>query len=69
MTLEQLNTALYEKVYAEQQEFISLLKNMTPENIIQYAYELVIREDILLSLSDCCHLKRTILRQNSVKLF
>lgn len=33
MTLEQLNTALYEKVYAEQQEFISLLKNMTPENI------------------------------------
>lgn len=46
MTLEQLNTALYEKLYAEQQEFISLLKTMTPENIIQYAYELVIREDI-----------------------
>lgn len=52
MTLEQLNTALYEKVYAEQQEFISLLKTMTPENIIQYAYELVIREDILLSLEE-----------------
>ena len=41
MTLEQLNTALYEKIYAEQQEFISSLKTMTPENIIQYAYELV----------------------------
>lgn len=52
MTFEQLNTALYEKVYAEQQEFISSLKNMTPENIIQHAYELVIREDILLSLEE-----------------
>lgn len=52
MTLEQLNTALYEKIYAEQQEFISYLKTMTPENIIQYAYELVIREDILLSLEE-----------------
>lgn len=50
MTLEQLNTALYEKMYAEQQEFISTLKTKTAENIIQYAYELVIREDILLSL-------------------
>lgn len=52
MTIEQLNTALYEKIYAEQQEFISSLKTMTPENIIQYAYELVIREDILLSLEE-----------------
>ena len=52
MTHEQLNTALYEKVYAEQQEFISSLKTMTPENIIQYAYELVIREDILLSFEE-----------------
>ena len=52
MTLEQLNTALYEKIYAEQQEFISSLKTMTPENIIQFAYELVIREDILLSLEE-----------------
>lgn len=52
MTLEQLNTALYEKMYAEQQEFISSLKTMTPENIIQYAYELVIREEILLSLEE-----------------
>lgn len=52
MTLEQLNTTLYEKIYAEQQQFISSLKTMTPENIIQYAYELVIREDILLSLEE-----------------
>ena len=52
MTLEQLNTALYEKIFAEQQEFIESLKNSTPENVIQYAYELVIREDILLSLEE-----------------
>ena len=52
MTLEKLNTALYKKIYAEQQQFISSLKTMTPENIIQYAYELVIREDILLSLEE-----------------
>lgn len=52
MILEQLKTALYEKVYAKQQEFISSLKTMTPENIIQYAYELVIREDILLSFEE-----------------
>ena len=52
MTLEQLNTALYEKMFAEQQEFIESLKNSTPENVVQYAYEIVIREDILLSLEE-----------------
>lgn len=52
MTLEQLNTALYEKIYAEQQAFVESLKNSTPENVIQFAYELVIREDILLSLEE-----------------
>lgn len=52
MTLEQLNTALYEKIYAEHQEFVESLKNSTPEIVIQYAYELVIREDILLSLEE-----------------
>ena len=52
MTHEQLNTALYEKFYAEQKEFIESLKYSTPENVIQHAYELVIREDILLSLEE-----------------
>lgn len=52
MTLEQLNTALYEKMYAEQQEFVESLKNSTPEIVIQNAYEFVIREDILLSLEE-----------------
>lgn len=52
MTNEQLNTALYEKMYAEQQEFINELKNSTPELVIESAYELVIREDILLHLEE-----------------
>ena len=52
IALEQLNTALYEKMYAEQQEFVEFLKNSTPEIVIQNAYELVIREDILLSLEE-----------------
>ena len=52
MTNEQLNTALYEKMYAEQQKFIDELKNSTPEIVIQNAYELVIREDILLHLEE-----------------
>ena len=52
MTNEQLNTALYEKMYAEQQKFIEELKNSTPEVVIESAYELVIREDILLYLEE-----------------
>ena len=52
MTNEKLNTALYEKMYAEQQKFVNELKNSTPELVIECAYELVIREDILLSLEE-----------------
>lgn len=52
MTTEELNTRLYEKMYAQQQNFIRSLKDSTPENVMQYAYELVIREDILLSLEE-----------------
>lgn len=52
MTNEQLNSNLYEKLYAEQKRFIEELKKSTPEIVIQNAYELVIREDILLSLEE-----------------
>lgn len=52
MTNEQLNSDLYEKLYAEQKRFIEELKKSTPEIVIQNAYELVIREDILLSLEE-----------------
>ena len=52
MTSEELNTALYERLSAEQTAFIYELKRSPPELIIEQAYELVIREDILLSLEE-----------------
>lgn len=52
MTLEELNTALYEKIHAEQEAFIRELQNSSPGHVIEMAYELVIREDILLSLEE-----------------
>lgn len=52
MTSEQLNAALYEKLYAEQEKFKSMLRSSSPDVVMQYAYELVMREDILLSLEE-----------------
>lgn len=52
MTTEQLNTALYNKMYAEQEQFKSMLRSSTPEVVMQHSYELVIREDILLSIEE-----------------
>lgn len=52
MTTEQLNTALYNKMYAEQEQFKSMLRSSSPDVVIQYAYELVLREDILLSIEE-----------------
>ena len=50
MTNEELNTALYKKMFAEQDEFKSWLLAQTPEDILRHAYDYVMREDILLSL-------------------
>ena len=52
MTLEELNTAVYEMIFAEQQEFIKELQNSSPKQVIEQAYELIIREDILLSFEE-----------------
>ena len=50
MTEEELNTELYKKMFDEQERFKSELPGMTPEEILNHAYEYCIREDILLSL-------------------
>ena len=50
MTNEERNTALYKKLFAEQEVFRDWLKNQSPEEILNHAYEYTIREDILLSL-------------------
>lgn len=41
------NALLYEKVQSEYQAYISELKAMTPEQILEHAYEKTMKEDIL----------------------
>ena len=50
MSTEDLNTILYQKMYDEQEQFRDKLLNSSPRDVMLNAYELVIREDILLSL-------------------
>lgn len=41
------NDKLYEKVRNEYESFVSELKKMTPEQILEHSYEKTIKEDIL----------------------
>lgn len=50
MTNEQLNTALYEKMFAEQEAYREWLLGQPPEEILNHTYEYTVREDILMSL-------------------
>ena len=50
MTLEELNTKLYEKMFDEQEQFRAWLLTQMPEEILNHSYEYVMREDIVLSL-------------------
>lgn len=50
MTSEQLNTALYEKMFAEQEAYREWLLSQPPEEILNHTYEYTVREDILMSL-------------------
>ena len=50
MTNEELNTALYRKMYDEQAAFREQLLGMPPKETLSHAYEYTQREDILLSL-------------------
>jgi hypothetical protein len=47
---EQINKQLYDKVSAEKKAFFEHLKTLPPEDIISKAYEIAVKEDILLSL-------------------
>ena len=46
MTSEGINTALYKKMYAEQEGFRKWLMFQPPEIILKYAYEYKLKEDI-----------------------
>ena len=48
MTNEELNTALYKKMFAEQEKFEDWLLSQSPREILNHAYEYTMREDILL---------------------
>ena len=50
MTNEERNTALYQKMFAEQEKFRDWLKGQSQEEVLNHAYEYTIREDILMSL-------------------
>lgn len=48
--VKQVNRLLYDKMAEEQKEFVDELKGSSSEYVIEKAYELVMREDILLSI-------------------
>ena len=50
MTIEELNTKVYEKMFAEQENFRNWLLTQTPQEVLNHAYEYTIREDIVLSM-------------------
>ena len=50
MTNEQWNTTLYKQMFTEQEQFRDWLLAQPPQEILNHAYEYIVREDILLSL-------------------
>ena len=53
MTNEELNTALYKKVFAEQEQYREWLLSQPPNEILNHCYEYTVREDIVLALEEC----------------
>lgn len=52
MTSEELNTALYQKMFAEQETYRGWLLTQPPDEILKHTYEYTVREDILMSLEN-----------------
>ena len=50
MTNAELNTALYQKMFAEQETYREWLLSQPSEEILNYTYEYTVRGDILLSM-------------------
>lgn len=50
MTNEERNTALYQKMFAEQETYRKWLLEQPPEEILKHTYEYTVREDVLMSL-------------------
>ena len=52
MTNEELNTALYEKMFAEQEKYRAWLLSQPPEEILNHTYEYTMREDIVMCMEE-----------------
>lgn len=52
MTNEELNTALYKKVFAKQEQYREWLLSQPPDEILNHCYEYTVREDIVLALEE-----------------
>lgn len=52
MNPNDLNTALYEKMAAEQDKFRDWLKSQPSEEILNHAYEYTVREDIVMAMEE-----------------
>ena len=50
MNNEELNTKVYEKLFAEQEKYKGWLLTQSPEEILNHAYEYTVREDIVLAM-------------------
>ena len=50
MNTNDLNTALYEKMAAEQDNYRDWLKSQPPEEILHHTYEYTVREDIVMAM-------------------
>ena len=52
MNSNEKNTALYEKMAAEQDTFRDWLKSQSPEEVLNHAYEYTVREEIVLAMEE-----------------
>lgn len=52
MTNEELNIALFKKIFAEQQRYREWLLNQPPNEILNHCYEYTVREDIVFALEE-----------------
>lgn len=52
MSNEEMNTALYEKMSAEQGKFRDWLLTQPPEEILNHAYEYTVREDMVMAMEN-----------------
>ena len=52
MNTNDLNTALYEKMAAEQDKYRDWLKSQPPAEVLNHAYEYTVREDIVMAMEE-----------------